>query len=92
VAALCKELLAVLVLTTERQVSRVIGAVFLKIVGIIPCGSVLARHNKGGHERNGGKGKRNDGKDANHCKRESGDVVRRESWSERVENELDIEG
>jgi hypothetical protein len=74
VAALFKESLTVLSLTIESQVSLVIHRVRLKNFSLPALGSALARDNKAGYGRNSGKGKKSDGKDAKHCKREGGDV------------------
>lgn len=79
-AALLKESLSVLSLTIESQVSIVILLIGLKNISLPALGRALTRHNKAGYGRNGGKGKRSDGKDANHCKRESGDVAARREW------------
>jgi len=80
VAALLKESLIMLSLTIQSQVSHVISLIGLKKISLPALGSAPARHNEAGYGRNGGKGKRSDGKDAKHCKRESGDVVARREW------------
>lgn len=70
--------------TVIIHVSSVIRVIGLKKVSLPALGRSRAGHNKAGYDRNGGKGKRSDGKEANHCKREC--VTRRDrimSWVSR---------